>query len=240
MPSFAGAYRDSALILLWGNYLRAIGPFAKAAPQPHCREVRNNVAVRGTAGPLSAGEIWLELRTEVLVAGEHGADGDQHGVVEFLLGDVTAGSGLEGAFSVDGGIEDGYDQHRQIAMSRADFPHEVEAGAWLEGKVHNDEVGAGGGDRVQSLLWGADFGTNREIGLVIDQRAQPAPHQGMRVDDEDPSLGRHYGEPQSLPIVILALVAGIHGSMQSEFEDVGGRGAPGHDDADRSRIADFD
>ena len=62
-------------------------------------------------------------------------------------------------------------------MAQPDVLDEVQAGAFLECKINDDQVGCKGGDRVQSLPAGGGLGTNGEIGFVLDQRDQPPPQE---------------------------------------------------------------
>jgi len=78
------------------------------------------------------GEAYPDLRTHVLFAVEHAADGNQHGLAHLLLGDVTAGAGFEGAFGMDGCSMHGKHQHRQTFMAQPDFLHYLQAAAVFE------------------------------------------------------------------------------------------------------------
>jgi hypothetical protein len=91
---------------------------------------------------------------------ECGADRGQHGPIQRLLADAAAGAGLPRRFGINRGVVDRHHEHRQIAMTGANFPHEIETEPLLEGKIGDDERRTGGGDRVERLLCGCCLGTD--------------------------------------------------------------------------------
>ena len=111
-----------------------------------------------------------------------------------ILQEVAGRAGLDGVDDLDVPIEGGEDDdgRRRIELAQAGSGlHPVEPVA--EAQVAQDHVGARVGGERERLFARGRFAHDLDVGAIVEQRAQPGPHDRMVVDDQQSH--RHVSPP---------------------------------------------
>ena len=120
---------------------------------------------------------------------QQGADDRERLPAQLLLADAAACACLPRTFGVAATVVDRHHEHKRRRAAGANRSHEIEAEAPLERKVDDDEIGAGGLERIERFAPSCGLSADGEIGFVVDQGGEPSPQQGIGVDDDDAPLG---------------------------------------------------
>jgi hypothetical protein len=110
-----------------------------------------------------------------------GANGLHHLVGRSGLEEVAAGAGLDGAEDVLVAVEAGEDDDLRVGVGLADGGDHVAAAHGGHAQVHQEDVRAVGGERLDGRGAVGRLAQHLHVGLGLDEGAQAQPHQGVVV-----------------------------------------------------------
>lgn len=147
---------------------------------------------KGCVGRTQDSESRVRPRLTVGGVDEHapcgdGADRDDQFGVRGALDDVPSGSHRYGAAHISRIV---VHRRRDDVGSGCGTEKAVDAGAAQapgHREIERDDVGVGGGSGLDRLGKSACFTDDLNVGLGADEHPEPAPEQGMIVNDEDAS-----------------------------------------------------
>lgn len=140
---------------------------------------------------LAGGEFGGDGGGEVGAAGVDDADGFEQFFDFGGFGDITRGTGLNGAPDVFFAFKDGEQDDACIGKFGAQHGGGFRAvGAW-DSEVHGDDVGLMFAIKMQGLGAVAGFADEVEIAFSGDGFGEAEAHHGVVVDDEDADFSLH-------------------------------------------------
>jgi hypothetical protein len=124
------------------------------------------------------------------LAAEHLADGADEPLGGRALADVPLGAGADRALREERLLAHRQHEHGQVGAERTDLADEIDTVAVPQRDVGDDEVRLRRLDELHRIGGRRGLAADDEVGLVEDHVDDPAAHERMILDHEDPGLLR--------------------------------------------------